>query len=147
MTRDERRPVAVDELLVPGRVGIRLRVQLVAEVLRTYRLARRLLREGNITQVADQLRQAGDNSLDRESALIIGRRLRRPVMRTLGALPTDSRCLIRSLVLIGMMARRGAHCDLSIGALTTEGFAAHAWVEYEGVHLLPSLGYGCLTTL
>ena len=78
---------------------------------------------------------------------MVGRRLRRPVVRTLSALPTDSRCLMRSLVLVGMMARRGAQCELSIGAQTAEGFAAHAWVEYEGVHLLPSLGYGCLTTL
>lgn len=147
MTVDVRRPVEVEELLVPGRVGLRLRARLIVEVLRTYALARRLLREGNISEVTQTLRAAGDNSLDRESALIVGRRLQRPVVRTLSALPTDSRCLMRSLVLLGMMARRGAQCELSIGAQTDKGFAAHAWVEYDGVHLLPSLGYGCLTTI
>jgi len=43
------------------------------------------------------------------------------------------RCLTRSLVLQGMLARRGVPSDLRIGVRKDRGrFEAHAWVEHRG---------------
>ena len=60
------------------------------------------------------------------------------VARTLRLLPTDSRCLMRSLVLSALLARRGIDSSLVIGVRTAEAFGAHAWVEHEGRPLLPT---------
>jgi hypothetical protein len=58
------------------------------------------------------------------------------VVRVLRLLPTDSRCLVRSLVLLSVLARRGVETDLIIGVLAEPEFAAHAWLEHRGVPLL-----------
>jgi hypothetical protein len=68
-------------------------------------------------------------------------RLGRAVVRTLAVLPADSRCLMRSLVLTGMLARRGSPGALVIGVKPGEVFGAHAWVELDGRPLL-SAGNG-----
>jgi hypothetical protein len=47
-------------------------------------------------------------------------------------LPGDTRCLVRSLVLTRLLARRGIACTLVIGARTAPTFLAHAWVEHGG---------------
>jgi hypothetical protein len=65
-----------------------------------------------------------------------GRRLGYAVVRTLRLLPTDSRCLMRSLVLTRLLARRGIAGTLVIGVRTGERFEAHAWVEHSGTPLL-----------
>ncbi len=57
-------------------------------------------------------------------------------MRTLSALPADSRCLMSSLVLTRMLARRGIDSNLVIAVEPGERFGAHAWVEYDGAALL-----------
>lgn len=59
------------------------------------------------------------------------------MVRTLTVLPADSRCLMRSLVLTGLLARRGISSSLIIGVRLEPEFAAHAWVEYGGEPLLP----------
>lgn len=59
------------------------------------------------------------------------------VRRTLAVLPTDSRCLIRSLVLTRLLARRGIETKLVIGVKPGETFEAHAWVELAGEAVLP----------
>ena len=64
--------------------------------------------------------------------------LGRAVMRVLGLLPTDSRCLMRSLVLTGMLARRGVYAKVVIGVRADPSFAAHAWVEVDGRPVLPT---------
>lgn len=61
----------------------------------------------------------------------------RAVTRVLTLLPTDSRCLMRALVLTGMLARRGVFTKIVIGVRPSPGFAAHAWVEVEGTPLVP----------
>ena len=81
------------------------------------------------------------------AAYRIGRRLGHPVRRTLDPLPWDSRCLMRSLVLLRMLARRGVVCELVIGVRPGETFEAHAWIGHEGHPLLPTLGYEPLTVL
>ena len=61
-------------------------------------------------------------------------------MRTLSPLPADSRCLVRSLVLVRLLARRGLPATLVLGASNTDGFEAHAWVEQDGRAVLPTGG-------
>ena len=46
--------------------------------------------------------------------------------------PFDSRCLMRSLVLTSLLARRGIDSSLVIAVLPGPGFEAHAWVEEPG---------------
>ena len=43
-------------------------------------------------------------------------------------------CLPHSLVLLYLLRRRGLPCELMIGAqITEQEFAAHAWVELDGI--------------
>lgn len=63
-------------------------------------------------------------------------RLGRAVSRTLVMLPGDTRCLVRSLVLTSLLARRGIAARLVIGARSGPDFLAHAWVECAGTPVL-----------
>lgn len=65
-------------------------------------------------------------------------RLAAAVGRTLEPIPADSRCLVRSLVLTGILARRGVDARLVVGVRMEPTFAAHAWVEHDGISLLPT---------
>jgi hypothetical protein len=60
------------------------------------------------------------------------------VDRVCRPLPIDSRCLIQSLVLTSLLARRGVGTSLVIGVRGGEDFGAHAWVELAGRPLLPA---------
>lgn len=60
------------------------------------------------------------------------------VRRVLAVLPTERRCLIRSLVLVRLLERRGLQNTLVIGVDNHETFAAHAWVEHDGIRVLPA---------
>lgn len=64
------------------------------------------------------------------------RRLGRAVCRTLRFLPGDTRCLVRSLVLTRLLARRGIPAKLVIAVRAHPEFVAHAWVEHEGQPVL-----------
>ena len=59
------------------------------------------------------------------------------MVRTLTLLPTDSRCLMRSLVLTQLLARRGIESRFVLGVRSGAEFKAHAWVERNDVPLLP----------
>jgi len=89
------------------------------------------------------------------AALRAGRRFRRlPVVarepralaasaeRVVARIPGDSRCLMRSLVVLAMLARRGVDARLILAARPAPEFAAHAWVERNGDPLLPTRGFG-----
>jgi hypothetical protein len=136
-----------DPLLRHERVGPLLRLRLATEVIGTYVRVRWLMSRHDIVRVVAVLRADTDDHLDSIVARRLAIRLSRPVQRTLRVLPADSRCLVRSLVVLRMMARRGARCELSIGARSGTRFAAHAWVEHDGHPVLPSLGYAPLTTI
>jgi hypothetical protein len=69
------------------------------------------------------------------------------VTQVLDRLPTDSRCLIRSVVLVRLLARRSIDARLVIGVTVDGGFCAHAWVEYEDQPLLPVGAHTPLTRL
>lgn len=67
----------------------------------------------------------------------VGYRLGQIVERVLRFLP-DARCLTRSIVLIRLLARRGIVAKLVIGVSPAPAFRAHAWVEVDGIALLPA---------
>jgi hypothetical protein len=117
----------------PGRVSLAL------EVVRTYVVARRLQGVEDLPSTLASLREqpADAGTVDYHEGL----RLARAVTRTLRMLPgADSRCLMQSLVLLTMLARRGQPAALVIGVRPGEDFGAHAWIELRGRPLLPTFG-------
>ncbi len=140
-------PDSVEAYLARDRIPYWLRARLLVEVVATYVRVRRLLAGHDIARVVTLLRDGEGDRLAPETAQRLAGRLARPLVRTLGPLPVDSRCLMRSLVLIRMMARRGARCELAIGAQSGATFAAHAWVEHAGRPVLPTYGYAVLTVI
>jgi hypothetical protein len=135
--------VGVSELSEP--LDARRKLQLAAEVYVAYCHVRWWLRRHEIGEVLRRLRGWGpaDASVANyhedgvRQVHLSGLRLGRAVIRSLHLLPTDSRCLVRSLVLSGLLARRGIGSSLIIGVKPEPEFAAHAWVEYAGEPLLP----------
>lgn len=145
----------LEELVAPLRPGRKLR--LTGEVLVAYGRVRWWLWGHEVREVVRRLRgparAAGGGPAcgqeDARSAYLAGMRLARAVSRTLRLLPTDSRCLMRSLVLTGLLARRGVSCTLIIAVRPAPEFTAHAWVEHAGEPLLPpgDTSYGRLAEL
>lgn len=145
-------------MLGPARVdGVRplrprVKLALATEILATYgRMRWRLRREGLPAALAAARREAGSGpgpapGGDRtRSAAVTGIRLGRSVSRTLAPMPADSRCLMRSLVLTAVLARRGIDAELVIGVRPGARLEAHAWVEHAGTPLLPGgADYGVL---
>ncbi|MDQ3432859.1 MAG: lasso peptide biosynthesis B2 protein [Actinomycetota bacterium] len=135
--------LSVSELSEP--LDARHKLQLAAEVYVAYCHVRWWLRRHEIGEVLRRLRgwgpaDAGVASYHEHGVRQVhlsGLRLGRAVIRSLHLLPTDSRCLVRSLVLTGLLARRGIESSLIIGVKPEPEFAAHAWVEYAGEPLLP----------
>jgi hypothetical protein len=123
-----------------ARLPLREKSRLAREVIALYVATRILLRRRRLPHVVAELRgepaRRPDAGAD-EATVAIGLRLGRIVNRTLGVLPFDSRCLVRSLVLIALLARRNVYASLVIGVRSEPGFDAHAWVEYEGRPLTP----------
>ena len=123
------------------RLTQRERIRLGSEIVAAYLAVRwRLLRSG-LPQTVAAARRAGPSALkpvDAAASISAAVRLGRGVERTLGVLPFDSRCLIRSLVLVRILARRGLDTSMVLGVSAKPGFTAHAWVEYVGIPLLPT---------
>jgi hypothetical protein len=109
------------------------------EILVTYARARRLLARRGLEDALGALRGTSVPITGRPEAAAVhaGIRLGRAVTRTLTAARLDSRCLMTSLVLTGLLARRGLVSSLVIGVRPAEEFGAHAWVELNGKPLLP----------
>jgi hypothetical protein len=119
-------------------IGRRAKIALVAEILRDYTRVRLLLRRRDLPAVVAELRAGADLETDRLRQAQ-GFRLGHAVERTLGWVPFDARCLVRSLVLMSMLSRRGIASRLVIGVDTADRFSAHAWVESGDRHLLSPL--------
>ena len=123
------------------------KIALVAEILRDYVPMWRLLSHPNLVEMAHAARDVhpgtarGPAELEHRTALRLGR----AVSRTLRLLPTDSRCLIRSLVLTRVMARRSIPGTIVIGVTRSPEFEAHAWVEHGGEPILPAGEFTRLT--
>jgi hypothetical protein len=110
---------------------------LVAEIITTYIRVRRALRRWGLPGTLEYLR-AAPAAAPGGDPVATGRRLGRAVVRTLTPLPADSRCLMRSLVLTGLLAQRGIDTRLVIAVRAGDQFAAHAWIEHGDAPLLPA---------
>jgi hypothetical protein len=110
------------------------RGRLACEIAIAYVRARLRLRRGSIDSVLCGLRSRSSPAPQRTSAgaLAEAQRLGRAVARVLRLLPGDTRCLVRSLVLTQLLAKRGIATKLVIGTRTGPDFLAHAWIEYDG---------------
>jgi hypothetical protein len=135
-------------LATPGEafepLPLRRKVALAYEIVRTYVRVRRAAKDRDIRAVIDEIRADAPSREQDRAALVNGLRLGRAVGRTLRFLPTDTRCLIRSLVLTEMLSRRGIQASVVIGVRSDDGFEAHAWVEHRGAPLLPDEDFGRL---
>ena len=123
------------------RLGPVQRAILATEILAAYVSVRRLLRRHTLPETVAALR--GDPPADTEATeadRALGRHLAWATVRTITILPADSRCLMRSLVLTRVMARRGLPSTLVLSAAPGPQFEAHAWVEYAGEPLLLPAG-------
>ena len=122
------------------RFTFRQKAALAAEVIGSYVRARWSLSRNSLPETLSGLRRPTErsSSAGTDSQRIAAHRLARVVVRVLAALPMDSRCLTRSVVLTDVLAKRGIPCSLVIGVATTPDFAAHAWVELDGEPLLPT---------
>jgi hypothetical protein len=126
-------------------VGEKLR--LLIEILGIYVRARILLRSADLARCVAALRATGaeqTHSVSTWGEQVSAARLGKVVSKVLDPLPFDSRCLVRSLVLTTMLARRGISSSVVIGVRSEPEFGAHAWVESGGVALLPPGEYGRL---
>jgi hypothetical protein len=126
------------------RLPLGQRLRLGAEVLLTYIRVRARMRDDDAERAVARLRgrksaQAGKFT-DGEQFLAAWR-LAYAAVRVLNLLPTDSRCLFRSLTVMCMLDRRGLDQTLVI-AVRPRPFAAHAWVEVEGQPVLPDADSG-----
>jgi hypothetical protein len=108
------------------------RVALVGEIVLAYARAKRLMRRADLPATLARLRRPMPAAGQHEDGVGTGVRLGRIVGRVLDTLPTDSRCLIRSLVLTSLLSRRGVASTLVIGVRPGEDFGAHAWLEVAG---------------
>jgi transglutaminase superfamily protein len=125
------------DMSTPERLSVGAKVALAVEVLGSYARARRRLQRSGLREAVAAQRATASTGGDIPDPVASGRRLGRVVRRTLAVVPADTRCLAQSLTLTRMLSRRGIESRLVIGVRPGERFAAHAWVEHEGVALLP----------
>lgn len=119
------------------------KLRLAGEVLVTYVRVRILVKRADLRTALSKLRQAPAQPEPPagEERVQAGARLARAVVGTLPRLPVDHSCLLRSLTLSRLLARRGIDGVLVI-AVEAPGqeFVAHAWVEVDGRALLDTGG-------
>jgi len=116
------------------------KVWVTLEVLGVCVWVRLALRNDDIRLIVSTLRRrAPERDVAYLPDVARAQRLGRAVHRVLGHWPSQSRCLLESLVLTRMLSRRRVDSSLVIGVAPGETFQAHAWVESEGVALLPPL--------
>ena len=114
------------------------KLRLVGEILIAYGRMRWAMRREELPPIVERIRSGRRRSAPLSPE---GRRqLSGAVMGVLSVLPTDSRCLVRSLVFLNLLERRGVAGTLVIGVRTEPEFGAHAWVECDGEALLPDGG-------
>lgn len=125
------------------RLPIGQRARLTAEVLSTYTRVRWVMRDDDAERSVRRLRADARGPMEnpepeRESDLELhaALRLAHATRRVLEILPSDSRCLFRSLTLLCLLERRGISQTLVL-AVRPRPFGAHAWVEVGGRPVLP----------
>ena len=141
-----RQPLA---LPAPGEVRFRHRVRLAAEIMAAYLPLARLVRANDVEAMVRVARgrDRPASRLSNSDARATAVRLGKMVERVLTVLPTDNRCLIRSLVVLRLLGRRGIPARLVLGVRDGGGFGAHAWVEHDGRPVLPAAEFVRLVEL
>jgi Transglutaminase-like superfamily len=119
------------------------RIRMGCEVLITYLRVRWLMRNQDASHAVRSLRAARHDtpSFEQGMELFAAWRVAHGVVGVLNRLPSDARCLFRSLTLLAMLQRRGISQTLVI-AVRPEPFAAHAWIEVNGHAMLPDADPG-----
>lgn len=120
-----------------GRLSATGKLRLSAEILTTYCRVRWWLARKDLPEVVETIRSR-ERLAEETVTPWNGLRLGAAVVRLLSLLPTDSRCLMRSLVLLTLLERRSVTATLVIGVKPAPSFGAHAWVERDGRPLLPA---------
>jgi hypothetical protein len=123
------------------RLGSAQRFRVAAEIVACYASARWWMLRLSFPEAvaaARDIRPKARIELTDDELHLAGIRLGKAVQRTLRALPVDSRCLVTALVLTRMLARRGIDSSFVLGVRSQPRFSAHAWVERNGVALLPT---------
>lgn len=126
------------------------RLRLAVEVLFMYVEVRWRLLRSDVTATLRALRHRAPDGKWTEPDLESrwsGVRLAKATTRTLSLMPTDARCLMQSLVLIGLLSRRGINAVLIVAVSSNPDFEAHAWVEHDHRPLLPTGEYERLVEL
>jgi Transglutaminase-like superfamily len=128
------------------------KARLGIEILAAYARVRWLLWRTNLPAVVQTVRVRARRTAGRPLADLDrdGRRLGRAVMRMIARLPSESRCPVRSLVLLQVLSWHGVESDLVIAVRPREDLTldAHAWIEVDGQPLLDAApDYGRLVTL
>jgi len=128
-----RAPVAADR-----RLSTAQKLALTFEILVAHvRFRRRLKRTG----LPGALARARGGTVEGDATDVLDRyfacRVANAVERVLDHVPGGERCLVRSLVLVELLARRNLFTTLVIGVTASGEFGAHAWVEIDGFPLLP----------
>jgi len=121
----------------PRPLPVPTKLALYLEVVVVYIRARVTLRRRDVRSALALLRGTGVDRPGAQVAYAAGARLGQLVTRVLGSLPGDSRCLMMSVVLSTMLARRGVESSIVVGVKSGTAFGAHAWVELEGRPILP----------
>ena len=111
-----------------------------SEIVSAYVRARWLLWRTDLPTTVAGLRAAGSAKASNPQTHRAGLRLGRAIGKTLRHVPFDSRCLLRSLVLISLLTERGIESSLVIAVASEPEFLAHAWVEIDGEPLLDPAG-------
>jgi len=114
---------------------LRRRASLAVEILVTFVSVRVTMREPDIRRTLERLREGGDAPAT-AGDLQVAFHLAHAVNRILAPVPRRSRCLVQSLVLTKMLARRGISSSLVIAVAPGPQLEAHAWVESGHVPLL-----------
>jgi hypothetical protein len=134
------RPIGAIE---PPRAALpmRDRAVILMETLLTYGVVRWHLRREALPTVVTLMRRSRLRALRPRPVGHDAPRLAGVAVHVLERLPSDARCLTRSLVVLAMLERRGMDARLVLAARPTPTFTAHAWVERDGRPLLPTRGF------
>lgn len=119
------------------------KLRLILEILNIYTLTRWRLSSSDV-EILNEI----PSPPSRRTAVVpsgqtaaVAIRLGEVVTQTLARIPKDARCLIRAIVLLRVLSRRGIGARLVIGVNhEDEPFTAHAWVEHRGIALLDQGG-------
>jgi hypothetical protein len=130
-----------DDEWLRRRLSAREKAALLAEIAVAYARARWLLWRSDLPTTVAALRTVREDTGEKTTTSVrAGVRLGQAMGKALRHIPFDARCLMRSLVLTSLLARRGIESSLVIAVQPAPSFKAHAWVESDGVPLLEPAG-------